>query len=570
MSPGIMMPPNSEPLADAEVDTARIPSAGSPLPTWLLATALAMATYVAYCPALHNGFVEYDDPGYVTANRHVQAGLSWSNVAWAFSSMEMGHWHPLAWLSHMGDCQLYGLNPAGHHATSIVLHALNAVLLFLLLYRATGVRGRSLMVAALFALHPINVETVAWVSERKSVLSMFFSLCTIGCYGWYVNALRETRRVPWGRYLTMVAAFALALLAKPMAVTLPLVLLLLDYWPLGRISLAACERPQLRSRGLRLLWEKAPLFLLSAVFSAIAVLTQKRGGAVSSVAGVPMSQRLENAALAYVGYIRKMIWPSDLAYFYPHRGAATSAWMALLAAFLLVAMSLAVYRRRARRELVFGWLFFLITLLPVIGIVQIGLQSMADHFAYIPLIGLFIAVVWGLARAADQLYLPSGIQCGIALVLVVLAGVCTMITVGYWQSSVTLFTRAHEVTSPPNVYIETNLAGALSDEGRLGEALICYRRAEKLAPNIFATHYNLGYTLARGGDYAGAVDEFHEALRYTDNPASRARALNSLGIAYLNLNDKPQALAAFTQLLALQPNNGEVQARIDGLKKTQR
>jgi tetratricopeptide (TPR) repeat protein len=462
----------------------------------------------------------------------------------------------------MADCQLFGLHPAGHHATSIVLHALNAALLFLLLYQATGFRLRSLFVAALFALHPLNVETVAWVAERKSILSMLFSLCTIALYGWYTRSPRPSR------YLAVAAAFALALLSKPMAVTLPVVLLLLDYWPLNRISFGKPSPGQPRTPLSRLLLEKLPLFLMTAVSCVITIVAQKHGEAISTVERLPIAQRLENTALAYATYIRRMFWPSDLAYFYPHRGSAVSALHAALAALLLLAITALVWRFRQRRHLVFGWLFFLITLLPVIGILQVGLQSMADRYAYVPLIGLFIAVAWELTNAASRLRLPASFQAVAALVIVALAAGCTMVTEGYWQSSLTLFTRAHNVTSPPSLFVETNLAGALSDEGRFREALVYYRNAESLAPTVFATHYNLAYTLARLGDHAAAITEFQQALRYANTPAQQARALNSLGIAALNLGDNRQALAAFTQLLSLQPQNAEARARIAELQNS--
>ena len=517
-------------------------------PVWLLAALLGLATLVAYCPALRNGFIEFDDPGYVTANPRVQAGLSWKNAAWAFSTFDMANWHPLTWLSHMSDCQLFGVHPAGHHATSIVLHALNAVLLFLLLQKGTGFRWRSLLVAALFALHPLNVETVAWVAERKSLLSMLFSLCTIGLYGWYARAPR------WWKYLAVVAGFALALLSKPMAVTLPVVLLLLDYWPLGRLWSGA-DAPGWGRQALKLVTEKAPLFLMSVVSSWITILAQKRGGAMSSVTTLPIPQRLENAAVSYVQYIRRMFWPNDLSYFYPHSGQGLPLWKASVAAMVLLSISMLVYRFRQHRQLVFGWVLFIVTLLPVIGIVQVGLQSMADRYAYIPLIGLFIAAIWELADVSRKLRVPAFGQAIVALVLVALAANCTLETEKYWRNNLTLFSRAHDVTPTPNLYIETNLAAALNDEGRTTEALVHFRNAESIAPNTFTSHYNVGYLLASAGDNAGAVKEFQDALRFSRGPANKIRALNGLGIAFLNLGDNQQAVRTFTELIAIQPDS---------------
>jgi tetratricopeptide (TPR) repeat protein len=541
------------------------PSARRPIPVWVLALLLGIATLATYLPTLQNGFIEFDDPGYVTANTRVQSGLSWKNAAWAFSTFDMGNWHPLAWLSHMADCQLYGLRPAGHHATSILLHALCAVMLFLLLESATGFRWRSLMVAALFAVHPLNVETVAWVSERKSILSMLFSLCAIGLYGWYVRGARMSRGV---RFVAVVVAFAFALFSKPMAVTLPVVLVLLDYWPLGRITFESRSAGEIRGQCWRLLLEKTPLFVMSAISSWVTILAQKRGEAISSMESLPMAERLQNSVVAYVIYIRRMLWPSDLSYFYPHRGSALPLWQAVVAAILLLAITGVVYRLRGHRPVVFGWIFFLVTLLPVIGILQVGLQSMADRYAYIPMIGLFIALAWELDKAASR-YRVSPAFLAIAVILVVvLASGCTMITEGYWRGNLTLFARAHDVTSPPNLQIETNLAGALSDDGRFAEALVHYHHAALVAPNSFAPHYNLGYTLARTGDNAAAVGEFKLALMHSTTPAQKARSLNSLGIACLNLDDREGALAAFTQLLALQPNNAAARARIEALQST--
>jgi len=526
----------------------------------MLAAALGLVTLAVYAPTLGNGFVQFDDPGYVTANPHVQAGLTAKNAGWAFTTFDQGNWHPLTWLSHMLDVQLYGLQPAGHHATSILLHALNAILLFLLLAAATRMPWRSLLVAALFALHPINVETVAWVAERKSLLCMFFSLVTVGLYGWYARAPH------WRRYLAVVFAFALALMSKPMAVTLPVVLLLVDFWPLGRMDFSDRSTPAL-PRLWTLTLEMLPLFAMSLASSWVTIVAQKHSEAISDLVRLPLWVRFENAALAYTAYLRKMVWPTDLAYFYPHRGLNVSGAHAALAALFLIAISLLVARFRTRRHLVFGWLFFLVTLLPVIGILQVGLQSMADRYAYLPFLGLFTAVVWELADLASRPRFPVAVAVSAIILLLVLAADRTITTESYWRSSVALFTRAHEVTQPPNLFIETNLAAALLDEGRATEALYHFRVAEQLAPGIFAPHYNVGYLLARQGEFDGAVVEFQAALACPTEPSNQVRALNSLGIAYLNLGRRNEALTAFTRVLALDPGNASVKAHIDALRQ---
>jgi len=290
------------------------------LPLWALAALLAVATLAVYYPATHNRFVDFDDGVYVTHNEHVQTGLSWRNVEWAFRSIEAANWHPLTWISHMADCQVFGLNTAGHHAVNVMLHAINAVLLFLLLHKATGFPWRSLCVAALFALHPLNVETVAWVSERKSLLSMLFSLLAVACYGWYART-PEAYLQKWRRYVAVIFFFVLALLAKPMAVTLPVVLLILDFWPLERMPVpCSIGDAQIWKRAGRLLAEKIPLLAISVASSWITVVAQHRGEAMTSTAALAMQQRIGNAIVAYAKYIGKMFWPSGLSYYYPHPG----------------------------------------------------------------------------------------------------------------------------------------------------------------------------------------------------------------------------------------------------------
>jgi tetratricopeptide (TPR) repeat protein len=529
------------------------PHSSARVPHWKLAALLGAATLAVYLPSIANGFVQMDDPGYVFDNARVQAGLSRANVAWAFRTLDMANWHPLAWISHMADCQLYGLIPAGHHFTSILLHVANAVLLFLLLAKSTGARWRSLFASALFALHPLAVETVSWISERKSLLSFFFSLCAIGLYGWYA------RRPSISRYLAMAAAFALALLSKPMAVTLPALLLILDCWPLGRMG---------KRRWLALVAEKVPLFLMSAASSWITIVAQARSGAVSSVEAIPITFRLINAVRACATYLRRMLWPDDLAYFYPLRRADLTFARCIPALLLLLLITALGVRFRRQRYLLSGWLWFLAALLPVIGILQVGLQSMADRYTYVPLVGPFVATAWLLAELASRLRVGRTIQAGVALMIVASLTTCTVITEGYWRNDLTLFTRAHQVTSPPSFYIETNLAGALSDENRISEALQCYRRAAELAPAAFDAHYNLGYMLARNGDPTGAVSEFQQALLLARNNTEKARADKSLGFAFLNLGESQQALSIFKETLSLAPRDGQLRQLVQAMERS--
>jgi protein O-mannosyl-transferase len=523
---------------------------------WILAALLALATLAVYAPTLRNGFVEFDDPAYVTANTHVQQGLTWHNVAWAFTSFDEANWHPLTWLSHMADVQLYGLSPAGHHATSILIHALNAVFLFLLLQRATGYTWRSLLVAVLFALHPMNVENVSWIAERKSLLCMFFTFVTVACYGRYV-ASPTTKR-----YLAVVATFALALMSKPMAVTLPVLLLLLDYWPLERASFNGYE-----PTFLTLIREKLPLFAMSAVSSVITIVAQKRGNAVSDLVHLPLSERLANAAVATVTYARRTFWPNDLSYFYPHPGANLAAWKIIAAVLLLIAATYVVIRFRQRRHLLVGWFLFLVALLPVIGILQVGSQAMADRYAYLPTIGLFIAIVWALGDWIESEHIPPLVPAGAAICVVLTLASCTAITQMYWHDNLTLFARAHRVAQVPNSYIETNYAAALLDHHRDAEALEHFRAAEQLAPNDFVPHYNVGHILAQHGDFNAAATEYEQALRNAREPDSRARVLYSLGITYMNLENRQQAADAFTKLLQIEPDNKQARAFLEMLSE---
>ena len=524
--------------------------------TWLLAFSLALATMITFVPSTKCLFVEFDDPAYVTANTHVRQGLTLHNVGWAFTSFDEANWHPLTWLSHMADVQLYGLAPSGHHFTSVAIHAINAAFLFLLLQAATGCRWRSLLVAALFAFHPMNVENVSWISERKSLLCMFFSLATVALYGRYTRAPHRKR------YIAVIVAFVLALMSKPMAVTLPVLLLLFDYWPLKRIGSGDGM-----AKFAQLAREKIPLFAISVASSIVTIIAQKRGNAVSDLVHLPLSERLTNAAVATVTYVRRTFWPNDLSYFYPHPGSSLSLAKVLAALLILVAISAVVYRFRAHRPLVVGWLMFLIALLPVIGILQVGMQAMADRYAYLPTIGIYIAVVWELADFIERHRIPRMVPAAAAICVVLNLAACTAVTQSYWYDNLSLFSRARKVARVPNSYIETNYAAALLDHQREDEALEHFRVAAQISPNDFVPHYNIGHILASRGDFSAAASEYEVALRCAKHPTSRARVLYSLGITYLNLGDRPRAADTFTQLLQIQPDHKQARAFLDSLSK---
>jgi cytochrome c-type biogenesis protein CcmH/NrfG len=474
----------------------------------LLGALLVLATLLLYGPVTHHEFLTLDDRPYVTKNIHVSTGLNLGNVVWAFTSFHEANWHPLTWLSHMADCQLFGLKPGPHHFVNVALHAVNVLLLFWLLQRATGAVWRSFLVAALFAVHPLNVETVAWVAERKSLLSAFFSLLTIAAYGWYV------RRPNWKKYLVVAAAFALALMSKPMAVSLPLVLLLLDYWPLERY-----EDLPFRRKWVRLSLEKLPLLLLSAASSAVTMAAQRSGGAAADASVKTLSWRLENAVVSYVAYLGKTVWPAKLAVFYPHPWHSLPWPDVIAAAVILVAITMAVLYFHRARYLTMGWFLFVITLIPVIGIVQVGHQAMADRYAYVPCIGLFIIIAWGLSDVVTTAAIPRVVPAVAALCLILAFAAATSRYLPYWQSGVKLFTRARMVAWRPDYDIEGYLGDAMFSAGRYDEAFQHYREKCALQPNDADCHYNMANSLFLFGRYDEAFQQYREACVLQPNDA---------------------------------------------------
>ncbi len=499
------------------------------------AVALAVLTLVLYWPATRNGFVDYDDDVYVTANAQLRGGLTWDNAVWAFRSTEAHNWHPLTWLSHLADVSFFDLDPAGHHLTSVVLHALNAALLFLLLYGATGAIGPSLAVAALFACHPLNVQSVAWVAERKSVLSTFFWLATLGAYGAW------TRRPSVLRYGAVVACLALSLLAKPMGVTIPFVLLLLDAWPLDRWRLG----PR------RLLAEKAPLFVLSAASSWITFAVQRETGAVVTTDAIPWVARLGNAVWSYLAYLGKAIWPSGLAVFYPHPGDTLPAWRVLLAVVFLSTVTAAFVRLRGRWPwALVGWLFYLGTLVPVLGIVQVGTQAMADRYAYVPLVGIFVVIAWATAALVSAGRLPARAATGIAAVVLVVLSACTLQQISLWHDSVTLFEHTARV-EPASWVAHYNLGNAYVRLGRQEDAIPQFRETIRLRPGFARAHNNLGDALDAVGRHGEALPCYEQAVRLKPD---LVEAQNNLGIAYADAGRYEEALAVMRTATALRPD----------------
>ena len=521
----------------------------------VLGLLLVLATLAVYNPISHNGFVGYDDEGYVTENPHTQAGLSWRTISWAFTTLDLANWHPLTWMSHALDCQLFHLNPVGHHYTSLLLHAINVLLLFLILQWFTGYTGRSLMVAALFALHPLNVESVAWVAERKNVLCMFFLLLALAAYGWYV------RKPGVARYLVIAVLFAAGLMSKPMVITLPFLLLLLDYWPLGRMRFAGNEESagQASRSGFpfasstqpvsRLCLEKIPLLLLAAGSAVVTMIAQNVGGAVVSAAAVRPALRLENAIVCYVRYIEKTVWPSNLVPIYPFPHALPK-WEVASAAVLLVAVTLAVLKYRESRYLLVGWFWFLGAMVPMIGLVQVGNQAMADRYMYLPVIGLFVMIVWAAAELASARHVNAGYLATAGLLVLCGFSVVTRNQIHYWQDGFSLWTHTLAV-SPPNFVAENNLAVTLIKHGRRDEAIPHFRIAASLEPTDPTSQLNLGIYAQEQGDLKQAAARYEWVLQLTTNAQLRTSAYSNLGSTYFALRDYTRARQSYESALKL-------------------
>lgn len=514
----------------------------------MLALFLAAVTLAVYEPSLHHNFVNYDDPDFVTANEHVREGLSWSNLRWAFTTTNTVDWYPLTWISHMADVQVFGLRPAGHHLVNILLHTLNVVLLFLLLRAATGSLLRSAIIATLFAVFPLNVEAVAWIAERKSLLCAPFFLLALFAYGWYVQ------RPGVGRYLSVAGLFALGLMAKPTIVTLPAVLLLIDYWPLERLGIPGVHspgRPAFSVNFASLVAEKAPLLLLSSITTLLAARASRAVGALASTTLLPMKLREKNAIYSYAVYLLKGIWPSRLAVFYPHPENSLVLWKVLVAALVLVATTAVAWHFRERRYLLFGWLWYFVTMLPMIGLTQVGRHGMADRYAYIPFIGLFVIPVWLGSELAERIpKWPLSI-----LTILVLFGYTWVshTQIGYWRDSYTLFSHAVQVTQR-NAIAENNLGEALVEMGRPDLAMPRFEMAVNYDPRSSQAHYNLATMLQNQKRFDEAMREYRLALLYTSNSSEALRMHNNLGTLLLLEGRQTEALSEYNAALSLNPN----------------
>lgn len=526
---------------------------------FLVSLCLLIATIVPYQKVITFDFVGYDDELYVTENLNVQKGLTAKGLKWAFTTFHSANWHPLTWLSHMLDCELYGLNPMGHHWTNLILHMANTILLFLVLKLMTGAIWRSAFVAALFALHPLHVESVVWISERKDVLSTFFGLLTIGAYYRYVKATEIKN------YLWVMVFLSLGLMAKPMLVTFPFVLLLLDFWPLKRFhykndNLLHSERtPYYGSKGIfRLILEKIPLFIPVVISSCLTFLAQKSGGTVKALEALSLKTRIANALVSYVSYILNAIWPSDLAVFYPHPGNTLSAWQIFGSALVIAtACFWAIRTLKTYPYIGVGLFWYLATLIPVIGLVQVGNQAMADRYTYIPLIGFFIIVAWGVLDLSIK-WRYRKIILGIPTVIILSAMVvCTSFQLIYWKNGITLFEHAIEVTE--NNYKAQNNLGTAFGPFDLDKAVFHYKEALKIKPDYVTALNNLGTALLKKKNYNEAVLYFNKVLKI--NPQKKDTCMNLANVLCIQ-GKYDEAVSQYNEILKTDPENADARMNL--------
>ncbi len=527
--------------------------------TFFLCLLLVSATVVIYWPVRGYPFSSLDDYLYVVNNVHVRGGLSWSTLEWALTHTYAANWHPLTWVSHAADIELFALDPGPPHLVNVLLHVIDALLLFWVLLRATGYVGRSWMVAALFALHPINVESVAWVAERKNMLSMLFLLLALAAYRWYA---REPRV---GRYSLVALLYVFGLMAKPQVITLPIVLLLWDYWPLRRMFATGLEsssgsQPSTTLPARSLAWlmlEKLPLMLVCAAGVLITLHAQERDFVTMPLQDrlrpenwVPkLSMRLGNAIVSYAKYIGKAFWPSALAPEYPL--SSLTRWQILGALAVLVAITVLVIAGWRRRYLVTGWLWFLVTLVPMIGLIQAGRQAMADRYAYGSFLGLFIMICWGVAQWADQWHLPTAVLPGVSVIGLVALTAVTYRQVGYWKNDLTLWTHASQVVR--NHWVaEDNIGIALRELGKSdGEVMLHFFRAAEVNPLDPLSNLNIAFYEQQHGNLYEAIAHYKNALIGLDTDTDKPKIYRNMGVAYRDLGDTAKARECFEKSVSL-------------------
>lgn len=580
--------------------------------TFLIAITLLILTFTVYAQVRHHAFVDFDDPDYIIANPHVYTGLTLANLTWAFTSAHSNNWHPVTWISHMADVELFGMNPAGHHLMNVLFHAVNSVLLFLLLFRMTGAIWQCAFVAALFALHPLHVESVAWAAERKDLLCAFLGFLTLWMY------VRYTEKPGPKRYVAVLICFAAGLMAKQMLVTLPFVLLLLDYWPLGRLfpkkagneygytkpSGKANKRPvkgnpsshdaasvqgkpnnksekienpgkpywigRMQHPAWGLVIEKIPLLILSILASITVFLVQLKSGVLYNLNTFPLFIRIENALVSYIAYIGKMFWPVDLAVFYPHPHQALPLWQVLGALTFIIAITALCWQYRTKRYGLVGWLWYLGTLVPVIGLVQVGVQAMADRYTYIPLIGLFIILAWGIHDLWGNRPYRKPILAGGAVVILIFCFALTWKQVGVWKDREALY--AHAVQAIPNNYwAYNNLGAAVFEQGRIEEAMAYFANSLAIMPSYPGANKNMAALLYKQDRYAEALPYAKKALALQPrNPEYGV----IMGLALMKLGKYEEARQALRDVIANHPSDrdarealGDVEEFIDRNKR---
>jgi len=516
-------------------------------PDLLILLGLGVVTFAIYAQVIRHQFITLDDPTYIQENPMVNRGVTLAGLAWAFTTFYATNWHPLTWISHMIDCQLFGVNAGSHLLVNALIHVANTLLVFWFLLRATHARWPSALVAALFALHPLHVESVAWAAERKDTLSTCFGLLSLIAYVRYV----ETRSRKW--YAGSAVALALGLLAKPMLVTWPFVMLLLDYWPLRRLSQSTSRNKSISIAPL--IREKLPLFALVTASAVVTLIAQSRGGAVRTLGHETIALRLSNALVSYAKYLLLTFWPNDLAIYYPFAGIP--AWQIISAAFLLIGTTaFCLSQRKIRPYLIVGWLWFLGTLVPVIGLVQVGGQIMADRYFYIPSIGLFIAVVFGLADITRSLRVAPSLSAAIAGIVLLVLATLTNAQIRRWHDSFTLFEHTLAVT-PPNLRIEYNLGVALGVSDRYDEAVAHFEKALQIDPNFYDGLVVMGVTRAHQGRLPEAIEYFQAAIRsQPDMPKAHVQLAHAL---WTQKRDQ-DALEEMRRALQFAPKDADIRA----------
>jgi tetratricopeptide (TPR) repeat protein len=509
--------------------------------------ALALVTFIAFLPVSLNDFVDYDEIAYITGNDYIRSGINLESICWAFTTTHFGYWHPLTWLSIMLDWQIFGANASGHHMMSLLLHTFAALFLFLFLHKTTKSLGASAFAAAFFALHPLRVESVAWAAERKDVLSMFFGMTGIYAYAFYAENTKLSR------YIFCLILFLFSLMSKPLFVTVPFAMMLLDYWPLGRWQKAMNAPDKVLKHTGKLVIEKAPFLLLSALFSIIIYRTQHKEGAMSSFASLPFSERIANAIVSYTDYLEKIFRPIDLAVFYPYTFSIPPVKVVISCIALIVITTVVIRTRKKIPSFFTGWFWYLGTLVPLIGLIQVGEQAMADRHTYLPSIGISIILAWGGVNLVDRdnrfrfILWPSAIA--ILAVLIIL----TWLQCGRWKNSETLFSHALQATKN-NYLAHNNLAFYLNKKGELKRAIEHSNKAILIKPHYALAYYNRGYARTKLGQYQSAIGDLNESIRLQPD---HYESYNIRGVCYDETGQHLKAITDYTEAIWLQPAYAE-------------